>query len=77
MFAVDAVNFCFWPDNSGCFEYEDMTKAFAKILKATPDFFTPSGLALTTSDFLKENVFTTPNEFALLDERARLLREVG
>ena len=41
VFVVDAMNFCFWPNNpSGVFEYEHMTKNLAKILEAQPEFFT-------------------------------------
>jgi len=50
-----------------------MTRNFEKILKTNPEYFT-ANLSATTSDFLKEKVFTTEDEFALLDERARLLR---
>ena len=33
VFVVDAMNFCFWPDNpAGQFEYENMTQNLAKIL---------------------------------------------
>lgn len=77
VFAIDAVNFCFWPRNpSGHFEYEHMARNFEKLLQTNPAYFT-AGLDQTTSDFLRTNVFNTPNEFALLEERARLLREVG
>lgn len=77
VFAVDAVNFCFWPRNpSGQFEYEHMTRGFERVLKETPEFFS-TGLGTTTPQFLREAVFTTTEEFALLDERARLLQEVG
>jgi hypothetical protein len=53
-----------------------MTRNFEKVLKESPDYFV-SGLATTTAEFLKERVFNTTEEFALLEERARLLREVG
>ena len=46
VFIVDAMNFCFWPNNvAGEFEYEHMTKNLAKILSETPEYFTPEQLA--------------------------------
>jgi hypothetical protein len=36
-FTVDAMNFCFWPDNpSGEFEYENMTRNLETILNSDP-----------------------------------------
>jgi hypothetical protein len=52
-FVVDAMNFCFWPDNpSGEFEYENMTRNLEKILDADPLFFTPSRMAVVTPEEL-------------------------
>jgi hypothetical protein len=76
-FVVDAMNFCFWPGNpAGNFEYEHMTKNLAKILDEDPDCFKAENLATITSKYLKEKVFNDM-EFALLEERARIVREVG
>ena len=76
-FVVDAMNFCFWPGNpAGNFESEHMTKNLAKILDSSPDFFKPEKLAEVTAAFLKTEVFNNM-EFALLEERARIVREVG
>jgi len=42
VFVVNAMNFCFWPNNpSGQFEYEHMTRNLEKVLDTEPDFFTP------------------------------------
>jgi hypothetical protein len=74
---VDAMNFCFWPNNpAGNFEYEHMTKNLAKILDSNPDYFLPVNLAKTTAAFLKTTVFNNMN-FALLEERARIVSELG
>ena len=49
VFVVDAMNFCFWPDNpSGQFEYEHMTRNLEKVLDSEPNFFTPIKLATVT-----------------------------
>ena len=41
VFVVDAMNFCFWPNNeSGKFEYDSMTRNLEKVLKTDPEFFT-------------------------------------
>lgn len=77
VFVVDAMNFCFWPNNpSGNFEYEHMTKNLAKILDEQPEFFTSKYLCTIQSKELKQRVFNDM-DFALLDERARILREMG
>ena len=71
------MNFCFWPGNpAGNFEYEHMTKNLAKLLLATPELYLPENLGKVTGEFLKTNVFNNM-EFALLEERARIVREVG
>jgi hypothetical protein len=74
---VDAMNFCFWPNNpAGNFEYEHMTKNLAKVLDSNPEYFSPDNLAKTTSAFLKSTIFNDM-EFALLEERARIVSELG
>lgn len=78
VFVTDAMNFCFWPDNpSGEFEYEHMTRNLEKILDSDPGFFTPARLATVTEQQVRELVFAGNEKFALVDERARLVREVG
>lgn len=77
-FVVDAMNFCFWPDNpSGQFEYEHMTRNLEKILNADPDFFTPTRLAQVTEEEIRQKVYDGNEKFALVDERARLVRQLG
>lgn len=76
-FVVDAMNFCFWPNNpAGNFEYEHMTKNLAKVLESNPEYFSPENLAKTTSAFLKSTIFNNM-DFALLEERARIVSELG
>jgi hypothetical protein len=76
-FVVDAMNFCFWPNNpAGNFEYENMTKNLAKVLDTNLDYFTAENLGKTTAEFLKREIFNSL-DFALLDERARIVRELG
>lgn len=77
-FVVDAMNFCFWPNNTmGGFEYDSMTRNLEKQLIKNPDFFTASRLATVTEAQLREHVFQTNFEFCLVDERARILNEIG
>lgn len=76
-FVVDAMNFCFWPGNpAGNFEYEHMTKNLAKILEGSPEWFTAKRLSSVSATELKSSVFNNM-EFALLEERARIVREIG
>ena len=72
------MNFCFWPDNpSGVFEYENMTRNLEKLLDTDPEFFTPLRLSEATEDFIREKVYDGNEKFALVDERARLVRQLG
>ena len=78
VFVIDAMNFCFWPNNpSGQFEYEHMARNLEKMLDTNPDFFTPNCLAEVQEEYLREHIFDGNKQFALVDERARLLRELG
>ena len=78
VFVTDAMNFCFWPDNpAGEFEYENMTRNLEKIIDTDPEFFTAERLARVTEDEIRQNVFDGNQKFALVDERARLVRELG
>jgi hypothetical protein len=54
-----------------------MTKGLAQILGDDPDFFTSERLSVLTENDLREKVFKGLDNFPLVDERARLLREVG
>jgi|LauGreDrversion4_2_1035121.scaffolds.fasta_scaffold770844_2 hypothetical protein len=53
-----------------------MTKNLGKILDSNPDYFLPENLAKTTAEWLKKEIFNSL-DFALLEERARIVREVG
>ena len=78
VFAVDAINFCFWPSSpQGEFEYEHMTRNLEKILDTDPLFFTAHRLATVTHEQVRDLIFGGIADFALLDERARLLRQLG
>ena len=54
-----------------------MTRNLEKILKADPEFFTLPRLAVVTEQEIREKVFDGNTNFALIDERARLVREIG
>ena len=73
MFIVDALNFCFWPGDFK-FEYENLTKNLAKLLET--DFFKPENLMKVDAAFVKKEIFSGL-DFSLIEERARLVREVG
>lgn len=77
-FVVDAINFCFWPSSpNGEFEYEHMTRNLEKILDEDPLFFTAQRLATVTEEAVRDTIFGGIADFSLLDERARLLRQLG
>lgn len=72
LFIIDTLNFCFWP-NEG-YEYIDLAQNLAKTLKENKNFFEIENLIKITPEELKKNVFKC--EFCLLNERARMIREV-
>lgn len=54
-----------------------MTRNLEKVLKADPDFFTCQRLLAVSEQDLRTKVFNTDFQFCLVDERARILNEVG
>ena len=72
VFIIDTLNFCFWPNPP--FEYSDLAQNLHETLLHNPSFFEISSLTQVTSAELKQNIFKV--EFCLLEERARMLREV-
>jgi hypothetical protein len=72
VFALDAVNFCFWPCPG--FEYEHMASNLKAMISEDPQACSPASLA-AISEAAVERIFAP--DFPLLDERVRLLREIG
>lgn len=72
---MDTLNFCFWPSTVE-FEYDDLAAGLKKMAASDPSLLKPKNLINFNREFLKENVFKGL-EFPLLDERVRLLREIG
>jgi hypothetical protein len=73
IFAIDALNFCFWGYPG--FEYEDLSKGLKALLELDESSLDASRLAEFTAEDLARVFRTT--DFPLFDERLRLLREVG
>ena len=72
IFVIDTLNYCFWPNFP--FEYYDLSKNLYEILKNNIKFFEIDFLKNIQAKDLKENLFKC--DFCLLEERARMLREV-
>ena len=70
---IDALNFWFWPTPE--FEYDNLQSNLTNLLKNEPEFFTAESLSTVSTETIKSKVFT--EDFWLLDDRSRLLREVG
>jgi len=75
IFVLDTLNFCFWPSTVE-FEYDNLAEGIKTMLLNHPSSLKPANLINIDRDFLKNNVFKGI-EFPLLDERVRLLREIG
>jgi len=73
VFAIDALNFCFWGQPG--FEYEDLANGLKALLEEDESALDAEKLAEFSSESL-EKVFKT-QDFPLFTERLRLLREVG
>ncbi|BBN12232.1 hypothetical protein MPTK1_5g18340 [Marchantia polymorpha subsp. ruderalis] len=74
MLVLDAMNFCFWPDDE--LHYEHLARGLRNALVADPKAFDADRLQSYTGPMLRK-LLNWPRELPLEEERARLLREVG
>lgn len=74
IFAIDTVNFCFWPDAG--LEYDTLAGSLKTVLEADSSALSPQRLAAISEDEVVRQFFAG-RQVALLDERTRLLREIG
>jgi hypothetical protein len=74
LLAVDALNFCFWPD--GELEYEHLAGGLRAALLQDPAALDAQRLATVDGPALRR-LLRWPRPLPLEEERARLLREVG
>jgi len=74
IFAIDTVNFCFWP-NPGL-EYDTLAGSLKAVLEVDSTALSPQRLASISEDEVAQQFFAG-RRVDLLDERTRLLREVG
>ncbi len=84
---LDALNFCFWPLPR--YEYEHLASAIKRVAVKSPNSLSASSLAklspatldawlmATAPPELKQKSAASPPRIPLIEERARLLREVG
>ncbi|KAI3435683.1 hypothetical protein D9Q98_001741 [Chlorella vulgaris] len=76
LLVVDALNFCFWPDESEDLQYEHLAGGLRRSLLADPSALDASRLAVIDGPMLR-SLLRWPRPLPLEEERARLLREVG
>lgn len=69
---LDTLNFCFWPNNK--IEYDNLAGPLKNIITADEHAFDADRLAKITNEQLTQWLGA---DFPLIDERVRLLREVG
>ncbi|GLC34374.1 hypothetical protein PLESTB_000736000 [Pleodorina starrii] len=74
LLVVDALNFCFWPDEE--LEYEHLSKGVKAALEADPTVLDADKLLWSTGEDV-QRLLGWSKPVPLQDERARLLREVG
>ena len=73
---VDALNFCFWPTDN--YEYDDLTKGLTKLEQDHPEVFEPINMMNVTVELLSQYLVNSSNNIiANIEERTRLMREVG
>ncbi|KAL8168354.1 hypothetical protein V2J09_009853 [Rumex salicifolius] len=74
LFVLDALNFCFWPDEE--LNYDHLALGLKKALEHDKNVFDADRLQNYTGPELRE-VLKWPRPLPLEDERIRLLHEVG
>lgn len=74
MLVLDALNFCFWPDDE--LQYDHLAAGLAEALKDDPTIFDTHRLKNFTGSMLR-GLLQWPRPLPLEDERVRLLHEVG
>ncbi|GAB2231785.1 hypothetical protein Droror1_Dr00010797 [Drosera rotundifolia] len=74
LLVVDAINFCFWPDEE--LSYDHLASRLKKALKRDNSVLDADRLQKYTGPDLRE-LLEWPRPLPLEDERARLLNEVG
>ncbi len=72
LLVVDALNFCFWPDPT--WSYNELAMALKQVIEADRRAFEASRLEQITAETLRAWL---GRDLPLMDERVRLLREVG
>ncbi|KAG1666814.1 hypothetical protein FOA52_011655 [Chlamydomonas sp. UWO 241] len=72
---VDALNFCFWPDDE--LEYEHLARGVKAAVQSDPECVSAARLAAATVEDVRRLFGEWPRELPLEAERVRLLREVG
>jgi hypothetical protein len=72
IFALDALNFCFWPHSS--YDYPDLARNLKQMMKTNPESLSPSSI----STFSESDMFQIfPNDFPDLQTRLSKLLELG
>ncbi|KAM7262625.1 hypothetical protein ACFE04_000308 [Oxalis oulophora] len=74
LFVLDALNFCFWPDQE--LNYDDLASGLKAALQDDKSVFDADRLQKITGPQLRE-LLKWPRPLPLEDERVRLLHEVG
>ncbi|EFJ39686.1 hypothetical protein VOLCADRAFT_120119 [Volvox carteri f. nagariensis] len=75
LLVVDALNFCFWPDEE--LEYEHLSKGVKAAVESDPTCLDAEKLLWSTGADVRRLMGCWGREVPLEEERARLLREVG
>ncbi len=70
---MDTLNFCFWPTD---WEYDNLAKSIKLLNLKDPNILKPENLAKLSKEFVQKELFQG-KDFPLLDERVRLLNEIG
>jgi hypothetical protein len=76
LLVVDALNFCFWPDEGEELQYEHIAGGLRHSLLADSSALDAGRLAVIDGPMLR-SLLRWPRPLPLEEERARLLREVG
>lgn len=73
LFALDALNFCFWPCDS--FEYENLSTNLKYMMEEDPNSLSPESLVKMSTETVQSQIFS--GKQLEIHERTRLLNEQG
>ena len=74
VFIMDALNFCFWRSD---WEYDNLALNLKNTVLKDYEVLKPKNLVKMSFEFFQQSVFPGKPDFPLIEERFRIVREMG